>query len=42
MCVSMCTSCHSSAAGEPAEAELGDEAILEGGPEALDAALGLG
>ena len=28
--------------GEPAEAELGDEAILEGVPESLDAALGLG
>ena len=27
---------------DPVEAQLGDEAILEGGPEALDAALGLG
>ena len=28
--------------GDPAEAQLGDEAILQGGPEPFDAALGLG
>src|SRR4029453_18063784 len=27
---------------DPAEAELGDEAVLEGGPQAFDATLGLG